>query len=52
MSGLSTCFNVPALRAVAVASVVCCAGIASAQGTGSSTVTLYGIADIGYTQVT
>ena len=52
MSGLSTCFNVPALRAVAVASVVCCAGLASAQGTGSSTVTLYGIADIGYTQVT
>ena len=52
MSGLSTCFNVPALRAVAVASAVCCAGLASAQGTGSSTVTLYGIADIGYTQVT
>ena len=43
MSGLSTCFNVPSLRAVAVA---------SAQGTGSPTVTLYGIADVGYTQVT
>lgn len=44
--GLST-----SLRAIAMASAVCCAGAASAQTTGSSSVTLYGIADIGYTQV-
>jgi predicted porin len=52
MIGLSSRFNLPSLRAVAIASAFCCAGMASAQGTGSSSVTLYGIADIGYTQVT
>jgi predicted porin len=51
MTGLSSRFHSPTLRAVAVASAFCCAGLASAQGTGSSSVTLYGIADIGYTQV-
>lgn len=51
MTGPTSRFNLPTLRAVAVASAFCCAGMASAQGTGSSSVTLYGIADIGYTQV-
>jgi predicted porin len=51
MTGLSSRFNLPSLRAVAVASAFCCAGVASAQGTGTSSVTLYGIADIGFTQV-
>ena len=49
MSELSSRFSLPSLRVVAVASAVCCAGIASAQTTGSPSVTLYGIADIGYT---
>lgn len=40
------------LRRVAIASTICCTGFASAQNaTGSSSVTLYGIADIGYTRV-
>ncbi len=51
MTGLTSHFNLPSMRAVAIASAFCCAGVASAQGTGSSSVTLYGIADIGYTQV-
>lgn len=41
-----------AVRSVAIATALCCAGVASAQGTGPSTVTLYGVADIGITQVT
>ncbi|WP_210544399.1 porin [Rhodoferax sp. PAMC 29310] len=52
MTGLSSRFNLPSLRAVAVASAFCCAGMASAQGTGTSSVTLYGLVDIGITQVT
>ncbi len=39
------------VRCVAAAAALCCAGLASAQGTGSASVTLYGIADIGITQV-
>jgi len=41
-----------AVRSIATAAALCCAGFASAQGTGASTVTLYGVADIGITQVT
>lgn len=41
-----------AVRSVATATALCCAGFASAQVTGPSTVTLYGVADIGITQVT
>jgi predicted porin len=44
---------IPAMfRGVAIASTLCCAGLASAQdATETSTVTLYGIADIGFTRV-
>jgi predicted porin len=41
-----------AVRSIAVAAALCCAGFASAQGVGSTSVTLYGIADVGITQVT
>jgi predicted porin len=41
-----------ALRAIAATAALCCAGMASAQQTATSSVTLYGIADIGITQVT
>ncbi|WP_114968904.1 porin [Rhodoferax ferrireducens] len=41
-----------AVRSIATATALCCAGFVSAQGTGASTVTLYGIADVGITQVT
>ncbi|MEO8119555.1 MAG: porin, partial [Rhodoferax sp.] len=41
-----------AVRSIATAAALCCAGFVSAQGTGASTVTLYGIADVGITQVT
>ena len=41
-----------ALRSVAFASALCCAGFASAQEAATSSVTLYGIADVGITQVT
>jgi predicted porin len=45
----TTLFSAPhVLRAVTLASALCCTGLAQAQ----STVTLYGIADIGITQVT
>jgi len=40
-----------ALKCAALASALCCASLASAQSSGSS-VTLYGLADIGITQVT
>ena len=40
-----------ALRLVALASAICCVGTANAQASGSG-VTLYGIADVGVTQVT
>ncbi len=40
-----------ALRLVALASAICCVGTANAQPSGSG-VTLYGIADVGVTQVT
>ena len=39
------------LKCAALASALCCASLASAQSSGSS-VTLYGLADIGITQVT
>jgi predicted porin len=41
-----------AVRCVALASALCCAGLAQAQSTTASTVTLYGVADVGITQVT
>jgi predicted porin len=41
-----------AMRCVALASALCCAGAAQAQATTPPTVTLYGLADVGITQVT
>jgi predicted porin len=40
-----------AVRGIAAAAALCCAGLASAQGTDAATVTLYGIADGGITHV-
>lgn len=39
------------VRSIAAAAALCCAGLASAQSTGASTVTLYGLADAGITHV-
>lgn len=39
------------VRNIAAAAALCCAGLASAQSTGASTVTLYGLADAGITHV-
>lgn len=39
------------VRGVAAAAALCCAGLASAQTTGPSTVTLYGLVDAGVTRV-
>lgn len=39
-------------RTIAVAAALCCAGLASAQSTGSDSVTLYGLVDVGVTHVT
>lgn len=41
-----------AMRCVALASALCCAGLAQAQTTTPPTVTLYGLVDVGITQVT
>lgn len=40
------------VRGVAVAGALCCAGVASAQVSGPTTVTLYGLVDAGVTHVT
>jgi predicted porin len=40
-----------AVRGVAAAAALCCAGLASAQVTGPTTVTLYGLVDAGVTRV-
>ena len=39
------------LRCVAAATALCCAGLAHAQTAGTNSVTLYGMADVGITQV-
>jgi predicted porin len=39
------------VRSIAAAAALCCAGLASAQGTDAPTVTLYGVADGGITHV-
>ena len=39
------------LRHVALASALCCAGLAQAQTQTGSSVTLYGLADVGITSV-
>jgi predicted porin len=41
-----------AARIIAAAAALCCAGLASAQSTGSDSVTLYGLVDVGVTHVT
>lgn len=41
-----------AARTIAAAAALCCAGLANAQSTGSNSVTLYGLVDVGVTHVT